>query len=869
MAPLPRGEDDPGVAVELFENPNLDGYLRRAQDLLAQQKYDAAITVLQDVVEGRTVEFVDSAPQPEEGPADKPGDKAPAKPERKKTLAELDSSRAVFSPDGRLYRPVRRLCHEILAQLPEVGIELYRTSYEVAAREMLEQALRDGSVAALEQVAGRYFVTVAAGKAMVALADRLMHEGRFRGAVQVLRDLVEVYPVDNRRRVGISEVWCRFKIALCLHLAGETTAAQAAVRELAAAFPDESLRILGELQAVRDLPQSAAFGGELQAVAPPPRAETAIGWLSPATERLVPLWQFRFRNPDPYREPKSGNNDGVVWNESGQATAMPFAGRYGPGTHVQFPAPVGAEAQQVVFLEHYRLRVADALSGLQLRESQGPIDPGAPNATFPRVRIAASDFALLRPVDDEERRYFVVGHPRPGTQSTEVLKASELLALRRADLAPAWSSTQWLDGDEGLRDVTFLAAPAVFGERLLLPALRKSAYTLQCLDRRTGRPLWHTPLHAGGTRFFKAPGAPVCVQGGVAFVLTNAGCLAAVDAFTGALRWIRRYEREDPLRPRARPKSRPPGDGGPFGGQQYAQAELPGFHANDLVPADGLVVFAPCDGNLLLCLDGASGQVVWMLDGSLTRFTPYGQLRTIVGATTGDLFVLSDRHLVCIGLRGGLVKWCRELPQWNPPRNTGRGRGTVVGDQIVLPGERELLVFDAAGERPMRRLSLPPFGTSRDPLAGSYHLASAGPWLAVGYPGGIELFSSREALLQLAAAAAAAPLAKANFLVHAGELPAAEAALRDCLLAPALPAGVQAEAASRLLALVRERALAAARGGDRAAVDQLDPLLPFASDRTVRLNWHLARLEVCKEAGDLRAHEHEQQRLYDFMEGRG
>ena len=46
-------------------------------------------------------------------------------------------------------------------------------------------------------------------------------------------------------------------------------------------------------------------------------------------------------------------------------------------------------------------------------------------------------------------------------------------------------------------------------------------------------------------------------------------------------------------------------------------------------------------------------------------------------------------------------------------------------------------------------------------------------------------------------------------------------------------------------------------------------MLPFALDHTVRLNWHLARLEVCKEAGDMHAYEQEQQRLYAFMEGKG
>ena len=35
-----------------------------------------------------------------------------------------------------------------------------------------------------------------------------------------------------------------------------------------------------------------------------------------------------------------------------------------------------------------------------------------------------------------------------------------------------------------------------------------------------------------------------------------------------------------------------------------------------------------------------------------------------------------------------------------------------------------------------------------------------------------------------------------------------------------------------------------------------------------RLDWLLARVELCKEVGDLRAHEREQERLYDCMEGK-
>jgi tetratricopeptide (TPR) repeat protein len=893
VAPGSNAEEDVGVPVEMFENPNLDRYLRRAQAFLDQGKYDATIQVLQDVIEGRTVEFVDTAaPKPAAGgepPSAKGADAAkvegdgkvgtggatdgkPAqKPDaqRKKSLVELSAAQSVFSQDGRIYRPVRRLCHEILARLPSVGIELYRTSYEVAADELLQQALRDGSIASLEQVANRYFITIPAGKAMVILADRLMHEGRYRAAVQVLRDLVEVYPPDNRNKLGVSVIWCRFKMALCMRLAGEVAAAHAAIEDLAKAHPDESLRILGELQPVKDLPQIEVFAREVQAAVAAARGDAGPAWLGPDTESLVPLWQYRFKHPEPYRDPKAGNNEGPVFLREGtQATWMPYANRHGPGTWVAFVPGPGGSATQALFYEHFRLRVADALTGLQLQEGHGTIEVPTPRENHPRVRVAAVDFALLRPVEDEVRRYVILGHGSTTSQSVDVLKSTQLVAYRRDSLERDWTSENWLDGDEGLRDVTFLAAPTVFGERLLLPALRRTAYTLECLDRTTGRPLWHTALHAGGSKFWKAPGAPVAVHGGIAFVITNAGCLAAVDAFAGDLRWIRRYEREDPMRPRTRNKGRPQGEGAQYG-VQFLQNDLAGFLPNDLVVRDGLVVMAPCDGSMLLCVDGATGQPVWMLDASLpVQYAPYGQLRMLLGTTATDLFALSDKHLVCIGLQGGLVRWSVELPVWNGPKQSGRGRGTVVGDDVIVPGERELLLYDTSNRRPVRRLPLPSFGDSREPLPGPFHVVSAGPWLAIGYQGGVEVFSSGAALRQLAAAATD-PLQRANLLVQARDLPAAEAVLTAWLTSPSMPAERRAGAAGKLLALVRERAMRAARDRDPLAVDMLDVVLPFAQDRTVRLNWHLARLEVCKEADDLRGHEREQQRLYDYMEGKG
>ena len=74
----------------------------------------------------------------------------------------------------------------------------------------------------------------------------------------------------------------------------------------------------------------------------------------------------------------------------------------------------------------------------------------------------------------------------------------------------------------------------------------------------------------------------------------------------------------------------------------------------------------------------------------------------------------------------------------------------------------------------------------------------------------------------------------------------------------------------RLLSLVRARAFVDAAAGDlQTSLAMMDKVRELFTQRELRLHWHLARVELCKAYGDLRAHEAEQQRLYDYMEGRG
>ena len=112
-------QDSLGVPARLFESPNLDRFLRRANDFLEREDFDGAIKVLQDVLEGRTLVAAES--ETDSGEAQPGSSKAgSSKAGSSKSAGAVDPrddnpSLAVFSADDRLYRPVRRLCHELLA----------------------------------------------------------------------------------------------------------------------------------------------------------------------------------------------------------------------------------------------------------------------------------------------------------------------------------------------------------------------------------------------------------------------------------------------------------------------------------------------------------------------------------------------------------------------------------------------------------------------------------------------------------------------------------------------------------------------------------------------------------------------------------
>ncbi len=78
---------------------------------------------------------------------------------------------------------------------------------------------------------------------------------------------------------------------------------------MATKYAADSLRVLGELHAVKDLPADELFALDVAAVLAAGTASDPADWLADPANALVPLWQFRFRNPEPYKDPKASNNN--------------------------------------------------------------------------------------------------------------------------------------------------------------------------------------------------------------------------------------------------------------------------------------------------------------------------------------------------------------------------------------------------------------------------------------------------------------------------------------------------------------------------------------------------------------------------------
>jgi outer membrane protein assembly factor BamB len=259
------------------------------------------------------------------------------------------------------------------------------------------------------------------------------------------------------------------------------------------------------------------------------------------------------------------------------------------------------------------------------------------------------------------------------------------------DLAPLWTWTP------GLPSILLSPAPALDGDRVFVgfgeiaPGTQDAHQQVACLDARTGRELWRTFVSAFSGAAgpvpeesqLTPPSTPLVFQGMV-FHQTNMGTTAALDAATGAPRWLFKY---------AIPEKRADRD------------SIWTWFTNPLVQEGETLVATPRDHSCPFALDPSSGRPLWSLfdvfrsaealrdAGAPAAVDGEGMLfdlkyRYSLGISEGLAVFTAQRVVYAHRAATGTLEWCTDLGE------DVTGRGLLARGRIWVPTRTGVAALD-------------------------------------------------------------------------------------------------------------------------------------------------------------------------------
>jgi outer membrane protein assembly factor BamB len=539
---------------------------------------------------------------------------------------------------------VRSRIAEVICAWPEEGREVYRSIYDRELDTAVSALGGARTVDDLLPLFERYFCTSGGAKAADLIGQLAIESGDLPLADYVYRRAADHHP-DARTSAA------RYKaiLALLTAIRGEPT--EAALQESG----DVRIRWKGQERALRDIiadvdpgfsslrgerdPNDwAVFGGDAER-----NRETTTRIDEPGL-----LWRYQ-----PVEKPPDDQRSGIVEalvgsgrDEARSLTMFPVVGdgfvyvqRYRDIAAVRRNS--GAAAWQFSFGD----RTADPMGYFEDRL------PGWDSPAFDQGRL----FAAL-PAGDGTYYNYDTGRD-----------AYELICLDAATGRTIWRVAQKGADAQGTA-TAYDSGPIVRYGRVYIVSRRRRSFGfedsyLDCYRASDGKLLYRTHLGSASTSAFGLRGATkaiVAVHGDSVYVCTNLGSIAAVSAYTGAVRWLQLYERYRPDAARA---------------SSWSARELNPWYFNPVIWSRGRIVVLPTDSSRLLVLSAD--------DGRLQRAIPVeeiGDVQSVFGVH-GDLLCGAGGAVVCYDLAEGGLKWSARLPEGAAMF----GRGVWAGDELLVP----------------------------------------------------------------------------------------------------------------------------------------------------------------------------------------
>ena len=383
----------------------------------------------------------------------------------------------------------------------------------------------------------------------------------------------------------------------------------------------------------------------------------------------------------------------------------------------------------------------------------------------------------------------------------------------------------------------FLGAPLPVDGQLFVLAEDKGQIRLFSLSPETGEVVWSVPLlnpnspidYDLARRFH---GVSPSYAGGLLICPTGDGVVVAVDPLRRRVKWFQQYlTRTAAMDPRQammlqiKHRNR----GGNESQLDIYLRESRWFDATPVLTANRILLPAP-ENDMLYCQDLETGKTLWEI--------PREEGLYIAACTERHCLVAGKRSLRAFGLNDGKEKWSREIP-------APTGRGVVSGGQYLLPvATQEILAISMRSGQILARSGINPAHTAGSLVAAGDRLLMQTTTEVIGLRSLSEMNEEIARTLNDADTRASALAEQGELLLFQGREPEAVALLRESLQLQNSPP------TRRLLAWSQLERLKADYAGSRGLVEELKQTITDPDQRRLLTRLHAEGLE---KSGDLLA----------------
>ncbi len=559
-------------------------------------------------------------------------------------------------PEDPKYVGLREDIRGLLAQLGEGPRKLYRETVAGASELQFQRAFSKRDPSALEKVVSTYPYTSAAEKALNAVGNIYMDRGEYGRAGYSFRMLLDEL---SEQAAGDPAVLAAAaaKLLHCQIKIGDLAGAHETARKLAEEWSNQEFTLAGKRIS------AAAFSQKL--LARLDAAEKESG--APSDAGLATFAGGMARTgADP--KASSPTLNGLTW----------MCNRFNPtpveteaGAHWPDPTPNLLPQPYPVFSKG-KVYVTTLDSAMALESGTG------------KVLWQRKWDSFAWPVPSEFSGFPVSCPSVKGDRLFMRAFEGYQISLRCLDAASGkvlWDNAS----DPDVKGMVPLSDPAVAYGSAIFVYLKiglMNTHGVAAINIEDGRLLWKRPLVTGSTGL-KLEGAyygtsmqlgPPAVDEGMVYTATGACSVAALNAFTGDLKWLASYPRLDMKHIRTRDQ-----DLGAARISRYMRWLSRGPLSP--MPVKGRLLFAPKDGPGLLAFDRKTGDVVWHHDLNDDAY--------LIGVC-GNNALLAGASAKGVDLDSGVVSWRYDLKG-----NGLAGRPGYAGGLLYLPTRKGLAILDA------------------------------------------------------------------------------------------------------------------------------------------------------------------------------